>query len=84
MQIIIMILLLSFLILVHEAGHFMAARMLGIKVDKFGNEMSGNRSFDGMIFHGIPPGMKNGKALLKPPQPVAALTTIHIRNSLWF
>lgn len=36
MQIVIMILLLSFLILVHEAGHFMAARMLGIKVDKFG------------------------------------------------
>ena len=36
MSIIIMILLLSFLILVHEAGHFMAAKMLGIKVDKFG------------------------------------------------
>ena len=36
MSLIIMILLLSFLILVHEAGHFMAARMLGIKVDKFG------------------------------------------------
>ena len=36
MSIIIMILLLSFLILVHEAGHFMAARSLGIKVDKFG------------------------------------------------
>ena len=36
MSVIIMILLLSFLILVHEAGHFMAARMLGIKVDKFG------------------------------------------------
>ena len=36
MQIVIMILLLSFLILVHEAGHFAAARMLGIKVDKFG------------------------------------------------
>ena len=36
MSIIIMILLLSFLILVHEAGHFAAARMLGIKVDKFG------------------------------------------------
>ncbi len=36
MSIVIMILLLSFLILVHEAGHFMAARMLGIKVDKFG------------------------------------------------
>lgn len=36
MSIIIMILLLSFLILVHEAGHFLAARMLGIKVDKFG------------------------------------------------
>ena len=36
MSLIIMILLLSFLILVHEAGHFFAAKMLGIKVDKFG------------------------------------------------
>lgn len=36
MSIIIMILLLSVLILVHEAGHFLAARMFGIKVDKFG------------------------------------------------
>lgn len=36
MSIIIMILLLSLLILVHEAGHFMAARMFGIKVEKFG------------------------------------------------
>lgn len=36
MSLIIMILLLSFLILIHEAGHFLAARMLGIKVDKFG------------------------------------------------
>lgn len=36
MSIIIMILLLSFLVLVHEAGHFFAARMLGIKVSKFG------------------------------------------------
>lgn len=36
MSIIIMILLLSVLILVHEAGHFFAARMFGIKVDKFG------------------------------------------------
>ncbi len=36
MSIIIMILLLSFLVLVHEAGHFMAARWLGIKVSKFG------------------------------------------------
>ncbi len=36
MSIVIMILLLSFLILVHEAGHFLAARALGIKVDKFG------------------------------------------------
>ncbi len=36
MSIIIMILLLSFLVLVHEAGHFMAARALGIKVSKFG------------------------------------------------
>ena len=31
-----MILLISLLILVHELGHFMSARMLGIKVDKFG------------------------------------------------
>lgn len=36
MSIIIMILLLSLLILVHEAGHFFAARMFGIKVEKFG------------------------------------------------
>ena len=36
MSIIIMILLLSFLVLVHEAGHFLAARELGIKVSKFG------------------------------------------------
>ena len=36
MSIIIMILLLSLLILVHEAGHFLAARMFGIKVEKFG------------------------------------------------
>ena len=34
MSIIIMILLLSLLILVHEAGHFLAARMFGVKVDK--------------------------------------------------
>lgn len=36
MSIVIMILLISVLILVHEAGHFLAARMFGIKVDKFG------------------------------------------------
>ena len=36
MSILIMILLLSLLILVHEAGHFIAARAFGIKVDKFG------------------------------------------------
>lgn len=36
MSIIIMIILLSFLVLVHEAGHFFAARALGIKVSKFG------------------------------------------------
>ena len=36
MSIIIMILLLSLLILVHEVGHFMAARAFGIRVDKFG------------------------------------------------
>lgn len=36
MSIIIMILLLSFLVLVHEAGHFLAARAFNIKVSKFG------------------------------------------------
>lgn len=36
MSIIIMLLLLSVLILVHEAGHFIAARLFKIKVDKFG------------------------------------------------
>ncbi len=36
MSIVIMILLLSLLILVHEVGHFLAARTFGIKVDKFG------------------------------------------------
>ena len=36
MSILIMILLLSLLILVHEAGHFFAAKAFGIKVDKFG------------------------------------------------
>lgn len=36
MSIIIMILLLSLLILVHEAGHFFCARALGFKVSRFG------------------------------------------------
>ena len=36
MSVIIMILLISFLVLVHEAGHFFAARMFKIKVSKFG------------------------------------------------
>ncbi len=36
MSTIIMILLISILILVHEAGHFFSARMFRIKVDKFG------------------------------------------------
>ena len=36
MSIIIMILLLSLLILVHEVGHFIAARAFGIRVEKFG------------------------------------------------
>ena len=36
MSIIIMILLISFLVLVHEAGHFLAARAFKIKVSKFG------------------------------------------------
>ena len=33
---IIMILLISLLILIHEAGHFLAAKAVGIRVDKFG------------------------------------------------
>ena len=36
MSTIIMILLISILILVHEAGHFYSARLFKIKVDKFG------------------------------------------------
>lgn len=36
MSIIIMILLLSVLVLVHEAGHFLSAKMFGMKVEKFG------------------------------------------------
>ena len=36
MSIIIMILLLSVLILVHEAGHFLAAKMFKMKVSRFG------------------------------------------------
>ena len=36
MALIIMILLLSFLVLIHEAGHFFAAKALGMKVSKFG------------------------------------------------
>ena len=33
---VIMLFLISLLILIHEAGHFIAARMVGIRVDKFG------------------------------------------------
>ena len=36
MSVIIMLLLLSVLILVHEAGHFYAAKFFKMKVDKFG------------------------------------------------
>ena len=36
MSIVIMILLLSLLILVHEAGHFLSARAFGIRVERFG------------------------------------------------
>lgn len=36
MNTIIMILLISFLILVHELGHFLSAKALGFKVEKFG------------------------------------------------
>lgn len=33
---VVMLFLISLLILIHEAGHFIAARMVGIRVDKFG------------------------------------------------
>ncbi len=36
MSILIMLILLSILILVHEAGHFLTAKMFGMKVEKFG------------------------------------------------
>ena len=36
MHILQMILLISALILVHEAGHFLVARALGIRVDRVG------------------------------------------------
>ncbi len=36
MSLIIMILLLSLLILVHEAGHFFTAKLFGMKVERFG------------------------------------------------
>ena len=36
MNILIMILLISFLIMIHELGHFMAAKAFGMKVEKFG------------------------------------------------
>lgn len=36
MSIIVMILLISVLVLVHEAGHFLSARFFNIKVEKFG------------------------------------------------
>lgn len=36
MNIIIMILLISFLVMVHELGHFLAAKAFKIRVDKFG------------------------------------------------
>lgn len=50
MNVIIMILLISLLILVHELGHFLAARALGIKVDKFGFGLPfGPTLFEGKI-----------------------------------
>ena len=50
MNVIIMILLISLLILVHELGHFLSARALGIKVDKFGFGLPfGPTLFEGKI-----------------------------------
>ncbi len=50
MNVIIMILLISLLILVHELGHFLAARALGIKVDRFGFGLPfGPTLFEGQI-----------------------------------
>ena len=36
MSIILMLIFLSILILVHEAGHFLTAKAFGMRVDKFG------------------------------------------------
>lgn len=36
MNIIIMLILISLLVLVHEAGHFLAARLFGVRVSRFG------------------------------------------------
>ena len=36
MNLIIMLLLISVLIIVHELGHFLSAKLFKIKVDKFG------------------------------------------------
>lgn len=36
MQILVVILIISFLILIHEAGHFLMARRAGVKVEEFG------------------------------------------------
>ena len=36
MNIVIMLLLISLLVLVHEAGHFVAARLCGVRVTRFG------------------------------------------------
>lgn len=44
-QILIMILLISMLILVHEFGHYMAARMCGVRVVRFGIGMPLGPSF---------------------------------------
>ena len=35
MNILIMILLISFLVMVHELGHYTAGKILGFKIDEF-------------------------------------------------
>ena len=42
---VIMLLLISLLVLVHEIGHYLAARMFGVRVSRFGIGMPIGPSF---------------------------------------